>query len=298
MAKTEDRPSNQAGPHLLAKVVRARREALGLTQDQVVELGGPSLGTQRSVENARADRYQPKTLHAIDDTLGWTRGTSLALLGKNSAVNIARRINEFDLDAFTQDAIDGTHQKLHKSALRLTPANAPASDRVVFASAGLAMGHGTAGSPAVVTADTTVTAREPSFGDRIAGLDRDDLIRLRDFIDGALYRWHQPELDGRVAHAAMEIAEASERLDNLRKQQTSIREETGQATARNDPDALKSLHSRARSVEIQIMEAESRLTMRRMEYHHLREVQDEAAAKAAKYAEGMAGAEHGEAPER
>ncbi|MFC3453978.1 helix-turn-helix domain-containing protein [Amycolatopsis speibonae] len=60
--------------------VRARRLELNLTQDDVVDLDGPSLGTQRSIENAHAASYQSKTLQSIDRVLRWKPGTSSKLL--------------------------------------------------------------------------------------------------------------------------------------------------------------------------------------------------------------------------
>jgi hypothetical protein len=297
---TEDQPPEQVGPHLLAKVVRARREALGLTQDQVVELGGPSLGTQRSIENARADRYQQKTHHSIDDTFGWTRGTSLALLGRNSGVNLARKTNNFDFPLFIEDAINGTNQKPHKNALRLAHTNAPVSESAVFASAGLAEGYGTAGSPATVTADTTVTTRELSFGDRIAGLDQEGLVRLRDFIDGVIYQQRRPEIENQVAKAAMRAAAAAQEAIGAQSIVDHVRNEL--AEARRNPDIphdeIRLLEEQLAATTRRAREAVVNQEQAQQAYAVFREIQSSGEANANRFAEGREDAEHGEATER
>jgi hypothetical protein len=63
----------------LGDAVRRRRERLGLTQEDVASKGGPSTATLRSIEAAAAESYRAKTLYALDEALGWIRGTAVAI---------------------------------------------------------------------------------------------------------------------------------------------------------------------------------------------------------------------------
>lgn len=65
--------------HRLGDAVRRRRERLGLTQQEVAGRGGPSTATMRQIEGALADGYRAKTLYALDEALGWFRGTCLSI---------------------------------------------------------------------------------------------------------------------------------------------------------------------------------------------------------------------------
>lgn len=218
MTTDDQSPARHPGSALLSEVVRKRREALGLTQEEVAQQGGPSLGTQRSIENAHAERYQQKTLHSIDDVLGWTRGTSLALLGKNIAMNAARKIDQFNLAEFVEDAITGSNQApavkriRHGSGTAYLPLSAT-GEATVTAPAASMLGM------ANVTADATITPGTQSLKARLDGLDLDGLRRLRDMADGAIQVLGAAEL--RTARSAFEHAqslreEAMTKLENAK----------------------------------------------------------------------------------
>jgi len=88
----------------IGQIIRARRAELNLTQDDVVELGGPSLGTQRSIENGRAERYQPKTLRSVDDVLRWRPGTAAKLVSGNLVALESAEAPPGDLGMLLRDA--------------------------------------------------------------------------------------------------------------------------------------------------------------------------------------------------
>lgn len=99
----------EPGGRLLAEVVRRRRERLGITQEDVVRVGGPSIGTMRTIENAQADSFRPKTLRSLDVALGWEPGASQLLLGgfADPAMSIDKivddlinRVTSTDLDRY------------------------------------------------------------------------------------------------------------------------------------------------------------------------------------------------------
>jgi transcriptional regulator with XRE-family HTH domain len=64
----------------LASAVRARRDELGLTQEQVAAAGGPSTATMRLIESALAQSYRQRTFRQLEEALGWERGTCRRVL--------------------------------------------------------------------------------------------------------------------------------------------------------------------------------------------------------------------------
>jgi hypothetical protein len=55
----------------VADYVRERRTELDLTQADVQAAGGPSTATQRLIEGALSDNYQPAILARLERVLGW-----------------------------------------------------------------------------------------------------------------------------------------------------------------------------------------------------------------------------------
>jgi hypothetical protein len=58
------------------QIVRARREELGLRQEEVTELGGPSDTTQGRIENASGPVPNVSTRNMLDAPLGWAAGSA------------------------------------------------------------------------------------------------------------------------------------------------------------------------------------------------------------------------------
>jgi transcriptional regulator with XRE-family HTH domain len=59
----------------LGAAVRDRRTALGMTQGEVSERGGPSVETLRAIENNRAGRLSPRMRRALERVLEWESGS-------------------------------------------------------------------------------------------------------------------------------------------------------------------------------------------------------------------------------
>lgn len=70
---------------LLGDTMRARRERLGLTQQDVVRDAAIGEVTYRNIEGARRENVRPATLHEIDRALQWEPGTSIKLLDHSIA---------------------------------------------------------------------------------------------------------------------------------------------------------------------------------------------------------------------
>lgn len=62
------------------RAVTERRSALGLTQEQLTAMGGPSTATLRLIEGALQDNYRSHTLYSLDRALGWSPGSHLSVL--------------------------------------------------------------------------------------------------------------------------------------------------------------------------------------------------------------------------
>lgn len=67
------------GLERFASIVKRRREELGLRQDQLRDLGGPSTTTMTKVENAM-DAPSPVTLRKLDAGLDWEPGSAARTL--------------------------------------------------------------------------------------------------------------------------------------------------------------------------------------------------------------------------
>jgi transcriptional regulator with XRE-family HTH domain len=88
--------TDQEGWERLGRAVKARRERLGLTQEEVASRGGPSTATLRNIEGAQGTGYRARTLYQLDEALGWTRGCAVAIAeGEAPWFDLSRTFEEF-----------------------------------------------------------------------------------------------------------------------------------------------------------------------------------------------------------
>ncbi len=64
----------------LARLVKARREELELTQREAADLAGLGLSTWQGVEYGKRNGVGRETRHGVEDALGWTRGSVKAVI--------------------------------------------------------------------------------------------------------------------------------------------------------------------------------------------------------------------------
>jgi transcriptional regulator with XRE-family HTH domain len=64
----------------LGEEVRRRRDQLRLTQEEIAERGGLSVGTIRKIETGRAGQLHPRTRHGLERALKWETGSVDAVL--------------------------------------------------------------------------------------------------------------------------------------------------------------------------------------------------------------------------
>lgn len=65
----------ETGWQAIGRLAKARRERLGLNQDELAQYGGPRVSTVGKFERAAQDSFPLRTQHQIEKALGWTRGT-------------------------------------------------------------------------------------------------------------------------------------------------------------------------------------------------------------------------------
>jgi hypothetical protein len=70
----------------LARIVRERREDLGITQEQVAGNGGPSTATLRLIEGAAQETYRAKSLRQLEIGLRWMPGSVRSVLNGGDPV--------------------------------------------------------------------------------------------------------------------------------------------------------------------------------------------------------------------
>jgi transcriptional regulator with XRE-family HTH domain len=78
----------------LGVAVRDRRTALGMTQGEVSERGGPSVETLRAIENNRAGRLSPRMRRALERVLDWESGSVDAVLAGGVATTVQAKPSE------------------------------------------------------------------------------------------------------------------------------------------------------------------------------------------------------------
>ncbi len=76
----------------LGRLVRARREHLGLTQEQTARKGGSNLTTLGHIERAVDERISTKTRQRLEAALQWEPGTIDAVLAKRLPKATERRL--------------------------------------------------------------------------------------------------------------------------------------------------------------------------------------------------------------
>lgn len=65
---------------VVGHVVKARRERLGLKQEELKQYAGPGVSTVGKVERAAQESFPLRTQHAIENALGWERGSVESLI--------------------------------------------------------------------------------------------------------------------------------------------------------------------------------------------------------------------------
>lgn len=98
MTGSEEKPTD-ADWERLGRLIKDRREHLGLSQARVRELDGPSQPVQTQVENNDATKSRPRadSLHKFDKPLRWEEGSTLATLRGGNPTPIGSAMSIHDI---------------------------------------------------------------------------------------------------------------------------------------------------------------------------------------------------------
>ena len=99
----------------LARTVKDRREHLGLSQDKVRDLDGPSQPVQTAVENNDSTKARPRvdSLHKYDKPFGWEPGSAIETLRGGNPTPIGAKASIMDMS--DADLLAEVHRRMTQS---------------------------------------------------------------------------------------------------------------------------------------------------------------------------------------
>lgn len=114
------------GWQAIGRIARMRRERLGLKQDELAQYGGPRVATVGKFERAAQENFPTRTLHQIENALGWSRTTIEQVV--NSIDEGTLTADDWEHDLVVEDVPDLSQPKI---------ANADALDEYLVAVRGV-----------------------------------------------------------------------------------------------------------------------------------------------------------------
>jgi hypothetical protein len=87
----------ETGWQIIGRIAKARRERLGLKQDELSLYGGPGVATVGKFERAAQDSFPTRTQHQIENALGWSRTTIEQVVGSIDDGTLTAKDWEHDL---------------------------------------------------------------------------------------------------------------------------------------------------------------------------------------------------------
>ncbi|HEY0889429.1 MAG TPA: helix-turn-helix domain-containing protein [Nocardioides sp.] len=87
----------ETGWQAIGRIAKARRERLGLNQDELAQYGGPKVATVGKFERAAQESFPLRTQHQIEKALGWSRGTIEQVVGSINEGTLTAADWEHDL---------------------------------------------------------------------------------------------------------------------------------------------------------------------------------------------------------
>lgn len=85
------------GWQVIGRIAKARRERLGLKQDELAQYGGPGVATVGKFERAAQESFPTRTQHQMENALGWTRTVIEQVVGSIDDGTLAATDWEHDL---------------------------------------------------------------------------------------------------------------------------------------------------------------------------------------------------------
>lgn len=105
------------GWQAIGRIAKARRERLGLKQDELAHYGGPRVATVGKFERAAQDTFPTRTQHQIENALGWQR---------TIIEQVVNSINDGSLSAG-----DWEHDLIHEDVPDLSRPRVASGDRTL-----------------------------------------------------------------------------------------------------------------------------------------------------------------------
>lgn len=87
----------ESGWQAIGRIAKARRERLGLNQDELAQYGGPRVATVGKFERAAQSSFPLRTQHQMERALGWTRGVIEEVIGSINVDQSAVEDWEYEL---------------------------------------------------------------------------------------------------------------------------------------------------------------------------------------------------------
>jgi transcriptional regulator with XRE-family HTH domain len=262
--------SDEAYDEILGILIRRERTARGMTAEAAAEKAHLAYKTYLRVENGKSVRYT--TWRHIENLFGLAPNSLMA----------ARTTHEPPLEVVPI---------LSASRPDSTP-----NKRTIIGNARSSLG------PLASSARATFApaARDIDLRSRLAGLTVEELRRLSDMIEGALFTLERPEVDRAVAEAAVRLAESDHAAEALRHHVLMLTEEFTRAESRDDIpiNELRRIRFELERFRAEQQFSDVRREAARRDYETLRQRQLSLTAKAEEYLRSLDDAEHGEAAER
>lgn len=82
----------------LGEATRLRRIELGLTQEELMDLGGPSPATVRYIEHASKEGFRPATLRSLERALQWPDGHADRILAGEANGQTGYEVTQIEMD--------------------------------------------------------------------------------------------------------------------------------------------------------------------------------------------------------
>jgi hypothetical protein len=101
----------------IGRIAKARRERLGLNQNELAQYGGPGVATVGKFERATQASFPLRTQHQLENALGWSRGAIEQFVGAMDAGEMdAQSLDEWEHDLVEEDIPDMSRPLVDESA--------------------------------------------------------------------------------------------------------------------------------------------------------------------------------------
>lgn len=121
----------ETGWQAIGRIAKARRERLGLNQDELAQYGGPRVATVGKFERAAQAKFPTRTQHQIETALGWSRGVIENFVGAwEESEGRSDLLEQWDHDLIEEDIPDMGRTLVDESQAPMRAAMGPLAGSV------------------------------------------------------------------------------------------------------------------------------------------------------------------------